>query len=104
MFLDLRRAHKAQSPAQPNPQMGWVLGPVLRPIDGLWAYTSSPLWPRFEAPLDYNFTIVRQGVGIIAHDFVCQDCLSHVKYQIVFSLLFFFSPFSLSIINHHHQR
>ncbi|CRL21475.1 unnamed protein product [Penicillium camemberti] len=26
------KAHKAQSPTQPNPRMGWALGPVLGPI------------------------------------------------------------------------
>jgi hypothetical protein len=31
--LDLRKAHEAQSPTRPNPLMGWVLGPVLRPTE-----------------------------------------------------------------------
>ena len=27
--VELRKAHKAHSPAQPNPQMGWALGPTV---------------------------------------------------------------------------
>ncbi|KOS37009.1 hypothetical protein ACN38_g12220 [Penicillium nordicum] len=35
--LDLRKSHKAQSPTQPNPHMGWALIPTFGPTGGLWA-------------------------------------------------------------------
>ncbi|KAJ9482821.1 hypothetical protein VN97_g10598 [Penicillium thymicola] len=53
--------------------------------------------------------VTRNSVGIIAHDLVCQDCLSHVNYQIVSSLSsssFPLShyPSSIIIINGDHQQ
>lgn len=39
--LDIAKTHKAQRPTQPNPQMGWVLGPMLGPLLGAhWGPTS----------------------------------------------------------------
>ncbi|CRL29844.1 unnamed protein product [Penicillium camemberti] len=35
--LELRKAHKAHNQTQPNPQMGWALGPTFGPTGGLWA-------------------------------------------------------------------
>jgi hypothetical protein len=44
-WLDLCIARKAHSPTQPNPRMGWALGPSFEPIGGLWAQNESPQGP-----------------------------------------------------------
>ncbi|CRL26567.1 Fungal transcriptional regulatory protein, N-terminal [Penicillium camemberti] len=42
-LADLRKAHEAHSPTQPNPQMGWYLCPTLGPTGRLWARGESLL-------------------------------------------------------------
>ncbi|EED12066.1 conserved hypothetical protein [Talaromyces stipitatus ATCC 10500] len=35
--VDIAKAHEAHNLTQPNPQMGWALGPVLEPMNPRWA-------------------------------------------------------------------